>query len=183
MDMFLVLRGQCTIMFIQSESKIEISNGTHRCLEHERRLVEPGAVEPATSCISGSRHPPATMDDVSQQCTGKTKIRKDIMAIAYIFVRLPFATIRHLSQCWILNQSKDILYFLLRLFSCNNVLYGIRQQCKTAIRVSTISEKLAASVRYGICVPATINDARQQWESKDYINRMRYEVYLEIYCI
>lgn len=66
-----MLRGQCTIMFIQSESKIEISNGTHMCLEHERRLVEPGAVEPATSCISGSRHPPATMDDVSQQCTGK----------------------------------------------------------------------------------------------------------------
>lgn len=164
MDMFLVvLRGQCTIIFIQSESKIEISNGTHRCLEHERRLVEPGAVEPATSCISGSRHPPATMDDVSQQCTGKTKIRNDIMAIA---VRLPFATIRHLSQCWILNQSKEIFYFLLRLFSCNNVLYDIRQQWKTAIRVSTISEQLAASVRYGICVPATINDERQQWVSK-----------------
>lgn len=104
MDMFLVLRGQCTIIFIQSESKIEISNDTHRCLEQERSLVEPGAVEPATSCISGSRHPPATMDDVSQQCNGTTEIRSNIMTVS---VRISLATIR-LSQCRTVNQNKEV---------------------------------------------------------------------------
>lgn len=146
MDMFLVLRGQCTIIFIQSESKIEINNDTHRCLEQERSLVEPGAVEPATSCISGSRHPPATMGDVSQQCNGTNEMRSNIMTFS---VRISLATIRHLSQCRTVNQIKEVFYFWLTLphpFTCNNVLYDIRQQCKTAIRVSTISTKLAASV-------------------------------------
>lgn len=93
MDKFLVLRGQWTLIFIQSESKIELNNDTHRCLEQERSLVEPGAIEPATSCISGSRHPPATMYDVSQQCNDKTKVRINIA------IWLPLATVRHLNQC------------------------------------------------------------------------------------
>lgn len=146
MDMFLVLRGQCTIIFIQSESKIEINNDTHRCLEQERSLVEPGAVEPATSCISGSRHPPATMGDVSQQCNGTTEIRRNIMTFS---VRISLATIRHLSQCRIVYEINEVFHFwftILHPTTCNNVLYDIRQQCKTAIRVGTINTKLAASV-------------------------------------
>lgn len=107
-----MLRGQCTIIFIQSESKIEINNDTHRCLEQERSLVEPGAVEPATSCISGSRHPPATMDDVSQQCNGTTEIRSNIMTFS---VRISLATIRHLSQYRTVNQIKEVFYFWLTL--------------------------------------------------------------------
>lgn len=144
--MFLVLRGQCTIIFIQSESKIEINNDTHRCLEQERSLVEPGAVEPATSCISGSRHPPATMDDVSQQCNGTTEIRSNIMTFS---VRISLATIRHLSQCRTVNQIEEVFYFWLTLPHpppATMYYMTIRQQCKTAIRVSTISTKLAASV-------------------------------------
>lgn len=105
-----MLRGQCTIIFIQSESKIEINNDTHRCLEQERSLVELGAVEPATSCISGSRHPPATMDDVSQQCNGTTEIRSNIMTFS---VWISLATIRHLSQYRTVNQIKEVFYFWL----------------------------------------------------------------------